>query len=305
MPADETARLVRRARNPRLCVAAQHAAFARLVELYERMVLSVALSSLRDTDAARDAAQEAFLAAWRKLPDLREPAAFGAWLQRLVRTQCARLRRKRPPLEEKRAELFDPTVQSDHRRTLARALDKLPAAEREALLLFHVLGEPQRIIAQILDMSEGSVGKRLYSARLRLRRLLPRSLAAQFLVTAPSRDFLRRVQAGVFDEFVGRYRFEKRPDRVVSIRRAGDLLISEGGGQRNVLASRTTDVLVPTEFDGEGRFKRNRRGKISHFVYYEFGRRLGVAKKMAASRRIAERAGSSRARRDSGMRSGR
>ena len=39
-------------------------------------------------------------------------------------------------------------------------------------------------------------------------------------------------------------------------------------------------ALVPAEFDGEARFQRNRRGLLSHFVYYEFGRRLGIARKV-------------------------
>ena len=52
-------------------------------------------------------------------------------------------------------------------------------------------------------MPEATIGKRLYSARLRLRRILPRSVARELLVTAPSRDFLRRVEAGMFDELVG------------------------------------------------------------------------------------------------------
>jgi hypothetical protein len=37
-----------------------------------------------------------------------------------------------------------------------------------------------------------------------------RSLAREFLVTAPTRDFLRRVQAGLFDEVAGIYRFGSR-----------------------------------------------------------------------------------------------
>lgn len=277
----EIERLVRRARGARAPVAEQHAAFAQLVALHERMVFALALASLRDPEAARDAAQEAFLTAWRKLPQLRTPAAFPGWLQRLVRTQCARIRRKQPPVVEPPSPPDDPVARSDRRRALARALEQLEPADREALLLFHVLGEPQRRIAEILGVPETTIGKRLYTARLRLRRILPRSLTRELLVTAPSRDFLRRVEAGMFDELVGTYRFETQPDRVVIIRRAGDLLISEGGGQRNVLASRGADVLVPTAFDGEGRFKRDRRGRITDFVYYEFGRRLGVAKKIA------------------------
>ena len=277
----EIERLVRRARGARVPLEEQHAAFARLVVLHERMALATALALLRDPEAARDAAQEAFLDAWRKLAQLRTPAAFPGWLQRLVRTQCARIRRRREPvLDPPPPENGDAVARAERCRAVARALEQLAPADREALLLFHVLGEPQRRIAEIFGVSAQTIGKRLYTARLRLRRLLPRSVAREFLVTAPARDFLRRVQAGLFDELVGTYRFESQPERVVVIRRAGDLLISEGGGQRNVLASNRDDALVTTEFDGEGRFKRDRCGRVTHFVYYEFGRRLGVARKV-------------------------
>src|SRR5678810_1270590 len=47
---------------------------------------------------------------------------------------------------------------------------------------------------------------------------------------------------------------------------------SSSGGKR--------DTLVPTEFDGEGRFRRDGSGEVRDFVYYEFGRRLGVARKI-------------------------
>lgn len=58
--------------------------------------------------------------------------------------------------------------------------------------------------------------------------------------------------------------------------------LSYAGSQRNVLTSRRTDTLVATEYDGEARFCRDRCGRITHFVYYEFGRRLGVARRLAS-----------------------
>jgi hypothetical protein len=85
----------------------------------------------------------------------------------------------------------------------------------------------------------------------------------------------------VFDEFVGEYRFPTRPDRRVIVRREGHILAGYAGGQRNVLVSRGQDTLAPTEYDGEARFQRNRLGRVTRFVYYEFGRRLGVAHKVA------------------------
>jgi hypothetical protein len=40
-------------------------------------------------------------------------------------------------------------------------------------------------------------------------------------------------------------------------------------------------ALITTEFDGEGRCHRDRSGRVAHFVYYEFGARLGIARKCA------------------------
>jgi hypothetical protein len=38
---------------------------------------------------------------------------------------------------------------------------------------------------------------------------------------------------------------------------------------------------LSTEFDGEACFLRDRQGRVTGFVYYEFGRRLGVARRVA------------------------
>lgn len=100
---------------------------------------------------------------------------------------------------------------------------------------------------------------------------------------------MRQVRRGLFDEYVGTYRFERRPDLVVSITREGDSLVSSAAGQRNVLVRVGRESLATTHYDGEGRFQRDRRGRITHFIYYEFGRRLGIARKV----RIPRSAGSS------------
>src|SRR5256885_9149951 len=52
-------------------------AFSALIARYERSVLAVAYSAVGDSDRAADAAQEAFLKAWRKLEMLKEPQCFG------------------------------------------------------------------------------------------------------------------------------------------------------------------------------------------------------------------------------------
>ena len=291
-PELEVAALVRRARDSRASIRDQHAAFATLVERFEKMALSTSLAACDDLESARDACQEAFLLAWRKLPALREPAAFGGWLKRLVRTQCARARRRAASAESRSHILLGTDDHSCDTHELVgrhevqalvrRAVAGLPPAERDAVILFHFLGESLQAVARALGVTVGSAGKRVYDARLRLRQTLPRSVTESFVMNAPTPSFTRRVRAGMLDELIGDYRFDERPSHQVLVRREGDVLASYAGGQRNVLSSKESDTLAPVEYDGEARVCRDARGRVSHFVYYECGRRLGVARKIPA-----------------------
>ena len=63
-------------------------AYGQLVRCFQDMAYGYAYAVLGDFHLAEDAAQEAFLQAYRDLPDLREPAAFPGWLRRIVLNQC-------------------------------------------------------------------------------------------------------------------------------------------------------------------------------------------------------------------------
>ena len=293
-PEFQIADLVRRARDSRASIREQHAAFAMLVERFEEMAFSTALGACQDAESARDACQDAFLLAWRKLPTLRDPAAFGGWLKRLVRTQCARARRRGTSAETRGCALSETPEHScdtaecfDRRevQVLVRtAVMSLPPGEREAVILFYFLGESLRAVARALGVTVGSAGKRIFNARLHLRRSLPRSVTENFMMATPTASFARRVRAGMFDELVGEYRFDERPGHRVVVRREGDVLASYAGGQRNVLASRGPDTLAPIEYDGQARVRRSPGGRVTHFIYYEFGRRLGVGRELHGRR---------------------
>ena len=283
---DRVADLVRAARDPRLPIRRRHAAFAILVDRFQAMVLAVALQAAEDAESARDACQNTFLLAWRTLHRLRDGDAFGAWLKRLVRTQCARARHRSAKLTggSTPAAEADPSqhmVRRETQRLLWRALRSLPAAEREAVTLVYFHGTTLHEAGRRLGVTSAQAGKLVYRARLRLRRSLPREMARAFLAAAPSRAFARQVEAGMLDELEGTYRFPERPDHPVVLWREGSRLLADAGGQRNVLTSRRTDRLASTEFDGEACFLRNRQGRITGFVYYEFGQRLGVARRVA------------------------
>jgi len=105
---------------------------------------------------------------------------------------------------------------------------------------------------------------------------------ADFVRLVPSKQFVEQVSRGLLDEYVGQYRFDRRPDLKVSITREGDCLVSEAAGQRHLLVSVGKQSLLTVNYDGEGRFMRDRRGNVTHFVYYEFGKRIGIARKLSA-----------------------
>ena len=280
-----TPRLVDQARDSGSSLQDRHAAFSELVHRSQHIVFALALTSLRDVEDAKDVSQDAFATAWRRLHQLREPAAFGLWLKAIVATECSRRRRRRGTADESApppASVEPDTPRLDYQSVLAPALARLPAGERHVTVLFYFLGYTQRQIASLLRLKAGTVGKRLHSARLRIRGALPQSVRRDFVRVDPSKEFAERVRRGLLDEYVGSYRFESRPDHVVTIVREGDSLISESNGQRHLLLAAGEQSLRTKHYDGEGRFRRNRRGEITEFVYYEFGKRLGVARRIEA-----------------------
>src|SRR5215467_9981996 len=85
--------IVLRAADPSSSPAVRCEAFGELVIRFQDMAFACAFAVLRDAYLAQDTAQEAFVIAWQKLAQLREPAAFPGWFKRIVVTQCTRLTR--------------------------------------------------------------------------------------------------------------------------------------------------------------------------------------------------------------------
>src|SRR5690554_2708212 len=81
-------------------------AFTELVRRYQAMAFGYAYSRVGDFHLAEDLAQQAFLAAWRSLPTLNDPARFGGWLRSIVHFECAHFFRDRDaatlPLDDAR-----------------------------------------------------------------------------------------------------------------------------------------------------------------------------------------------------------
>jgi RNA polymerase sigma factor (sigma-70 family) len=132
------------------------------------------------TEDAEDAVQLALWQLYRQIGALRTVAAFATWLFRIVERECFRLFRGRTPAESLDA-LSDadgqalpaaPPVPIDLRIDLGRAIQQLPPAYREVLLLrdVHELTAPE--VAAQLGLSVQAVKSRLHRARTLVRERL-------------------------------------------------------------------------------------------------------------------------------------
>lgn len=193
------------------------AAFGRVVERFQRMALGFAVGWLGDEASAEDAAQDAFLDAYLRLPQLREPEAFPGWFRRILIKHCDRRSRKRPlppvdPPEESPppAELLADRERSVRVRTLIEAL---PAHERVVVALHYLGDEPQKDVAEFLELPLSTVKKRLHSARRRLegrRTQMEASTKTKTPAFADRIQLFLAIRAGDVDE-VGRI-VDRRPE---------------------------------------------------------------------------------------------
>jgi RNA polymerase sigma-70 factor, ECF subfamily len=164
-------------------------AFAELIGRYERMALSIAYSVLGDATAAGDVTQDAFIRAWERLSDLKDPARFGSWLSGVVRNGAidARRRKRLQPQSMQAdpsqaqavvandrwtADPLDELSRRERHDVLASALAELDEVSRSAVVLRYYENMSSKEIGDLLDLAPTAVDMRLSRARQQLRRKL-------------------------------------------------------------------------------------------------------------------------------------
>jgi RNA polymerase sigma factor (sigma-70 family) len=221
---EEISLLIARATAERAARAEKKDAFGAIVRRFQDFAFACAYAVLGDFHLAEDAAQEAFLAAWRNLDQLREPAAFPGWLKRIVLSQCSRLTRGKQlatVVLETIAELpsngADPSAtyeETERRARVLAAIRELPEHERMATLLYYIGDYAQNEIAAFLEVPITTIKKRLFSARRKLReRMLDEMVRETLQELRPSRDeqFAETVAlfSAALDSFVGKVRQDR------------------------------------------------------------------------------------------------
>lgn len=159
-------------------------AFEEIVRVRMETVYRLAIAILGDESDARDATQETFVTAWRRIGDVREPDRFDAWLQR-VAVNAARMthraRRRRGVHEIATSRLGAvpdrPVTSADiDGSTLDRALATLDIDQRSLLVLHHLEGLPLHELADRLEIPTGTVKSRLHTARRALQHAIDQDL---------------------------------------------------------------------------------------------------------------------------------
>ena len=164
-------------------------AFNELVVEYQSLVCNLCLRMLGQQQAAEDAAQEAFINAWRSIGSFRGDS-FRAWLLRIASNLCRdelRRRGRRPSSSldmALEAGMPDPpdddllpeesALNSELRSTLEAALAELPEEQRTAIVLCDVEGLDYAEIAAVMKTSLGTVKSRIARARMRMREVMLR-----------------------------------------------------------------------------------------------------------------------------------
>jgi RNA polymerase sigma-70 factor (ECF subfamily) len=175
--------LVERARH------ADHAAFAILVQRYERKLIRVLARLVRDPELARDLAQETFWRVYSRLDRFDTARRFGPWLFRVgVNLGLDQLRRTRaepfPPASINRTpgdgrvqfELPDPDprIQAELAQEVQFILAQMPVSYRTILVLRDLEGFSSSEVAAIVGRQEATIRWRLSKARDKFREIWQR-----------------------------------------------------------------------------------------------------------------------------------
>lgn len=146
---------------------------------YGNHVFALAVAMLGDRARASDLTQEVFLLVWRAAGTYRPTGSPHAWLLRLTRNRVIdelRQQRRRLPAPTDGVESVVPRVlvrseptNAGERQELREAVQNLPEAQREALVLAFFLGYSHQEIATRLHVPLGTVKARIRRALLALR----------------------------------------------------------------------------------------------------------------------------------------
>jgi RNA polymerase sigma-70 factor (ECF subfamily) len=164
-----------------LARAGDRVAFSELVRIHQDEVYTLAMRLVSDRELAADISQEAFVRAWRALPNFRGDAKFSTWMHRITVNVAWTQRRKQrkhraDPIDEAFSEPPSDSISPERaaesaalQGKLRSALQALPKPIRAVVVLKDVYGWSHGEIAEHLDITVASAKVRLHRGRKQLR----------------------------------------------------------------------------------------------------------------------------------------
>jgi RNA polymerase sigma-70 factor, ECF subfamily len=171
---DDVEELVHRSRQ------GEAQAFTHLVKRYQNAAYATAMGVLRDRDDAQDAVQDAFIACFCRLGQLRDDKRFGGWLQSIVRSHSHDFLRRRSKARSRHVKLdagdsallnraWESHRQGQLRGDLWDSVNELPEQFATVVLLHYMAGLSYEEMAEYLGVPVSTVRGRLQQSRIRLR----------------------------------------------------------------------------------------------------------------------------------------
>jgi RNA polymerase sigma-70 factor (ECF subfamily) len=182
-------------------LAGDSAAFTDLMRKYNRRLYRVARSILRDDMAAEDALQDAYLQAYRALPEFRTESSLGTWLTRIVMNAALVHRRKAGrlaeiielspgPIMDEQPSAIPPqdeagqperaALRAQTRRLIEAKIDTLPESFRTVFMLRALEEFSVEETSETLGIPEATVRSRYFRARAMLREALASEIDLAF-----------------------------------------------------------------------------------------------------------------------------
>ena len=175
-----------------LAVSENPEAFGEIVRRWERKIFALCFGMLGREDEAHDAAQEAFIAAYRNLKNFRGDAKVSSWLHRIAVNQCLTTKRKARSRSEEflddedgsedrvfvAAAKYSPANEAEkvERLTLVRAaVGAVPGDLRQIVVMKEFEEMTFQEISETLEVPLSTVKSRLYTALKQLKMKLERT----------------------------------------------------------------------------------------------------------------------------------
>lgn len=159
----------------RQCLDGHKEAFGVLVDRYQKVLFTVALRIVKDSDDAADITQSTFIKAYEKLDQFDPQYKFYSWIYRMTINAAlnfAKRERRKEALPRVMRGASDPDAklaEGERERRILAAIHRLNPMERALISLKYSAELSYHELAFVFDIPENTVKSRLYTARQRLK----------------------------------------------------------------------------------------------------------------------------------------